>query len=320
MRQVGQDDSPKSVPSLVAASQRRAFAALAGFGAVALWETWASLFPPKISDRDVRAVAERVRSAHTPGELIVVTPLWLSPLFRRELGDLMPAEHLGRADSRRFAKITEIALGARRSEEMDALSVEGEQRLGPFRLRRYEQTPVTVGFDLTDHFLDATVSQSVPGSVADELPCLWLGPLPSPRPEQGAMGGFVCERTRVERRTMEIDYKPRRGIVTELSSGQRTILRFSIPDEAWRGTLHLWLGHHDYHQRKQAVGSAFVIANLDEGQVKQQIRVEINQDFLLHKVPLPTTAMKRDVHYLRLELFAEQAAHHFVGLHAELRQ
>ncbi len=55
-------------------------------------------------DGDVHALAVAVRAAHSPGELIAVAPAWLSPLVQRELGDLMPVEHLSRPDAKRFAR------------------------------------------------------------------------------------------------------------------------------------------------------------------------------------------------------------------------
>ena len=53
---------------------------------VAVWESVASLRPPRIRDGDVRALAAVVRAQYQPGELIAVAPAWLSPLVQRELG------------------------------------------------------------------------------------------------------------------------------------------------------------------------------------------------------------------------------------------
>ena len=78
--------------------------------AVAVWESLASLRPPRITDGEVRALAAVVRAQYQAGELIAVAPAWLSPLVQRELGDLMPVEHLARPDGKRFARISEVAL------------------------------------------------------------------------------------------------------------------------------------------------------------------------------------------------------------------
>ncbi len=260
-----------------------------------------------------------VRAAHQSGALIAVAPDWLSPLIRRELGDLMPLSQLGRADGKRFAQILEISLPPHHAPDVMGLRSDGEQRFGPLRLAHYQQQPVTVSFDLDEHFLDATISQRVAAAGASETPCLWTGPLPTPTPPLGARGGFACGAGRVELRTMEIDYQPRRGIVSELVPGQATLLRYSIPDADWRGsTLHLWLGLHDYHQRKQAVGPVEVVVDLDDGAARLPLKVEVAQGFVLHQVALPVTS--GDVHHLRIELFAASAAHHLVGLHGELRR
>lgn len=292
---------------------------LAGVAVVAVWESVSSLRPPRIEDSDVRALAAAVRAAHQPGDLIAVAPAWLSPLIQRELGDLMPVEHLARADGKRFARISEVSLPPFHSSDVQGLSSDETQRFGSLRWSRFHQTPVTVAFDLTEHFLDATVSQRVPGTDAVERPCLWTGPLPGTELPGIARGGFSCGSTRSERRTMEIDYQPRRGIVTELEPGQQTLLRFSIPDEAWQGsTLHLWLGLHDYHRRKQAQGPATVMVDLDDGRAKKELTIDVQQGFVHHELELPQ--LRADVHHLRIELSAQRAPHHLVGLHGELRR
>lgn len=292
---------------------------LASVALVAVWESWAALWPPRISDAEVRAVTQAARAVYKPGELIAVAPSWLSPLVQRELGELMPSSHLGRADGKRFPGIVEISLPPHHVADVTGLRGDGEQRFGPLRLQHYSQTPVTVSYDLDEHFIDATVSQSALTVGAPETPCLWTGPLPTPLPAPGALGGFVCSGGRVERRTMEIDYQPRRGIVTELAQGQRTLLRFSISDADWRGsTLHLWFGLHDYHQRKQAVGPVDVMVDLDDGATRTPLQVQVGQGFVMHALPLPAT--NAEVHHLRIELSASSAAHHFVGLHGELRR
>ncbi len=287
--------------------------------AVAVWESLASLRPPRITDGEVRALAAVVRAQYQAGELIAVAPAWLSPLVQRELGDLMPVEHLARPDGKRFARISEVALPPFQSVDVTGLSHLDEQHFGPLRLRRYQQTPARIAFDLTEHFLDATVSQIAQSNPDGERPCLWSGALPGTASRSVARGGFVCGSNRVERRTMEIDYQPRRGVVTELDSGQRTLLRFSIPDSAWQGsTLHLWLGLHDYHQRKQAQGPVSVVVDLDEGQARLPLTVDVQQGFVHHQIELPKAT--GEVHHLRFELSASSAPHHFVGLHGELRR
>lgn len=291
----------------------------AAVGVVAVWESVSSLRAPHIADSDVRALAAAVRAAHQPGDLIAVAPSWLSPLVQRELGDLMPVEHLSRPDGKRFARISEVSLPPFHSPDVTGLHSDGSQRFGSLLWSRFRQTPVSVSFDLTDHFLDATVSQRSERASAVEMPCLWTGPLPGTELPGIARGAFSCGAVRSERRTMEIDYQPRRGIVTELVPGHQTLLRYSIPDEAWHGsTLHLWLGLHDYHRRKQAVGPAKVKVYLDEEPASADLTVEVQQGFVHHELVLPQT--RADVHHLRLELSAQSAPHHLVGLHGELRR
>ncbi len=264
-------------------------------------------------------MTQAARAAYQAGALVAVSPDWLSPLIRRELGDLMPLSHLGRADGKRFAQILEISLPPHHAQDVLGLRSNGEQRFGSLRLAHYQQQPVAVSYDLDEHFLDATVSQRPSTDGASEVPCLWSGPLPTPQPTPGPLGGFACGTGRVELRTMEIDYQPRRGIVSELVQGQRTLLRYSIPDAEWRGsTLHLWLGLHDYHQRKQAIGPVEVVVDLNDGAARVPLTVEVAQGFEPHQIALPVAS--GDVHHLRIELFAASAAHHLVGLHGELRR
>ncbi len=286
---------------------------------VAVWESVASLRPPRITDSEVRALAAVVREQHQAGELIAVAPAWLSPLIQRELGDLMPVEQLARPDGKRFARISEVSLPPFHSVDVTGLTSLDERWFGPLRLKRYQQTPVTVSFDFTEHFLDATVSQLALSSPTGERPCLWTGSLPGTTPHSAAIGGFGCGATRVERRTMEVDYQPRRGIVTEIDSGQNTLLRFSVPEVAWQGSaLHLWLGLHDYHQRKQAQGPVAVVVDFDDGQVRLPLMVQVGQGFVHHQLELPKGS--GEVHHVRFELSAANAPHHFLALHGELRR
>ena len=108
--------------------------------------------------------------------------------------------------------------------------------------------------------------------------------------------------------------------VATLAQGQRTILEYSIPDADWQGgRLSLWLGLHDYHARKTAVGPAQVVVDLDQGARRVPLTVEVAQGFGLHELALPTGPV-RPVHVLRIELSAASAQNHFVGLHGELRR
>ena len=69
---------------------------------------------------------------------------------------------------------------------------------------------------------------------------------------------------------------------------------------------------------KQAQGPANVTVDLDDGQAKKELTIEVRQGFVHHELALPQR--RADVHHVRIELSAQQAPHHLVGLHGELRR
>jgi hypothetical protein len=293
---------------------------------VALLETRAALWPQALSEPALRAACAVVRAEYRPGDLIVFSPPWLSPLGQRELGDLMPVTMLGRPDARRYARIWTVQFGSAGHGELAAdilgLGAGFRREFGSLTLARYEQTPVTVTADLTAQLLSAQVAQAAVGGAAPapEVPCLWSGPVPMQKPQRGAAGAFRCPSATVERRVMEIDYRPRYGVVATLAQGQRTILEYTgIPDADWQGSrLLLWLGLHDYHARKTAVGPAQVVVDFDHGAQRVPLTIEVAQGFVRHELALP--AARLPTHTLRIEIWAASAANHFVGLHGELRR
>ena len=281
-------------------------------------ETVTALWPNALKDEALRSACTVVRQQFQPGDLISVAPSWISPLVQRELGALMPVEMLGRADGKRYARIWELTWAGARADDTQGLVAEQREEFGRLALSRYLQKPVTVTMDLTEQLLSAQVLQTT--DTGAELPCLWSGPQPQPLPQKGAAGAFVCPQGRVERRVMEIDYQPRRGFVTTLGQGRRTALEFTgISDAAWQGSrLYLWAGLHDYHARKTAIGPAQVRVALDRGPLSPPITILPQQGFVVTPLPLPTGAASE--HVIRLELTADQARDHFIGLHAELRR
>lgn len=324
-----------------------AVSALAAVLAVAGWETAAGmrswLRTPQAAD--LRALSQAVRAELAPGDLIATAPAWIDPVVRGALGDVMPTPMLGRPDAGRYGRIFEIGLGTARSEDTQGLSPEREQPFGAYTLRRYRKPAATVTFDAVARLGEARILQlawdprgplfgrsgdsGLDGPLA--TPCPYQGPpLAACPPPRGPAGAFVCPQGRVERRTLEIAYRPRYGLSVTAGAGQVTELAWdAIPDSAWQGaTLHLWLGLHDYHARKNAVGPAQVAVDLDGGQVQQTVSVtpRESEGALAHiTLALPAAGAKAAepsarTHSLRLRVAAEHAAHHHVGLIAELRR
>ncbi len=296
--------------------------------AVAVIEAGAALWPSARLEDELHAACAAVRAEFRPGDLITLGPSWLTQLGQRELGDLMPVTMLGRADARRYARIWTISFGRAGLDTLAAdtagLGASWQRDFGKVKLARYEQKPLTVTYDLTAQLLSAQVAQAALGGTtpAPEVPCLWSGAAPTPQPGRGtAAGAFRCVGSTVERRVMEVDYRPRYGVVTTVAQGQRTIIEYNnIADADWQGSrLALWLGLHDYHARKTAVGPAQVVVDLDHGAQRVTLPVTVAQGFAPHELTLPT-ATAGATHTIRLELSAAAATNHFVGLHGELRR
>lgn len=303
-----------------------ALIALVAVLAVAAWETIEAVRPVTPVPADWEAAAAMVRAGFAPGDLIVFAPSWADPVGRAQLGDLMPPAMVGRPDGRRYRRIWEISMRGAHAEDVAGLVADVTQPLGSLHVARYPQKPLAVRFDLVDRLLDARVTQA-PASAAggpqdaaaEGLPCLWAGPLPSPFPPRGPAGAFACAAGRVERRTLEIDYRPRYGVLVTPDPGQRTVLTWEhIPDAAWRDArLWLWLGLHDYHARKTATGAAEVTVDIDHGALRVPLRIDATQGFVATQIPLTGGAPAG--HTLRIEVTAPSRTH-YVGIVGELRQ
>lgn len=315
---------------LLAVAGVLALAAVESFAG--LWGSWREPAPS-----DWQALATALRAEHQPGDLIAVAPAWADPLARQQLGDLMPIAMLGRPDAKRYPHIFEITQRGARSEDSAGLQPDWTRRFGPLSLRHYSQPTQTVAYDFVEHFLDAHVSDR-PGGATGSLsasqdpgaPCLWQGPPPATcgQAEQGRgpSGAFYCGAGRVERRTLEIAYRPRYGLSVDCQPGRTAQLDWdAIPDAAWAGSaLHVWLGLHDYYARKNARGPADVLIDVDDGAVRQTVRIEPrDSERTLQHVVITLPARRegaRLTHRVRIAASAEQAPHHFVGLIAELRR
>lgn len=286
---------------------------------LALWELVAALGPRGLVVGDVQRAAALVRAELKPGELVTVAPGWIEPQVRRELGDLMPAAMLGRADAGRYGRIWELSFAGAHAEEVQGLAAERAQRFGGIVVSSYPHEAVAVGLDLTERLPMARVTMAL-GAQA-EKPCYWLGVAAGGLPQRGPAGAFRCERGSVEQRTAEVDYRPRRAMVVEVGEQARTALVFEgIPDAVWRGgKLVLWLGHHDFHRRKTAQGPSTVAVDLDRGAARTSIQVEVKQGFGPTEIPLPQGAAAGGEHTLRIEVSAARPRDHLVALHGEIR-
>lgn len=292
---------------------------------IAVWEATSGLWRRSHTPGhgDWVAAAAAVRADFRPGDLIAIAPPWADPLGRAELGDLMPPAMVGRADGRRYRRIWELSLASRsaRAEDTTGLTAEWTGTFGGVQVSRYSQRPVTVTFDLVEHALEARVAQRalpLPATPVEPTPCLWQGPLPSPQapPAPGPAGAFRCPGSKVERRMLEINYRPRYGVAVELEAGRQTQITWDIPEGDLRGgQLVLWFGLHDYYARKNAQGPADVTVDVDDGQVRLPLRLELGRGLQqLVVAPPPATAPGRALHAVRIEVSAASAPNHVVGV------
>ncbi|HNS95398.1 MAG TPA: hypothetical protein PKL73_00510 [Polyangiaceae bacterium] len=201
---------------------------------------------PVLKPEDWTAVRSQLEAQVQPSDLVVVSPSWLEPLGRLQLGDgLMTVQRVARADESRFPVAIEVSLGSARHPALASWHLEQEQSWGALQMRRLRNPdPHPVIDDLVSH---ATAHQMDVSLVRGEAvqPCEWrhgqpvTGPLgfgpaqPSDR--------YHCRNTWVgETINADLEYKPRRCIHAPPPGGQEVLrLRW----KSVRFGTHL-LGHH----------------------------------------------------------------------------
>jgi len=195
-----------------------------------LWQT-----RDVIQDADWEAVRAKAEAQTEPEDLVVVWPRWVNPLGRMHLGDaLMTTERVARADESRFPRATEVSFGSARHPSLDAWSVESEERIGPFVLRRLQNpSPRPV--------IDDLVARARPPSLqvtkvdrGKKRPCsfrkgapvtgpLGFGPAAPAERYHCARGAWVGQSV-----IADLDYAPRRCIYAPPPGGSAVLqLRFA---------------------------------------------------------------------------------------------
>jgi hypothetical protein len=264
---------------------------------LAIAETGNALWAPhrRASERDWTDAAARVRANFRDGDLIVFAPDWVDQIGRAQLGDLMPLEMVGRSDSARYGRIWELSIrGAHAPETKSLARVEGSVH-GRVTVTLFSQTPTAIAWDSTSHFADARVTQA-PG----ETPC--------PR----SPTGFRCATTLVEPRTLEIDYRPRRGLLVPLEQSKTTRVEWSdVPVGAF---LVGWVGLHDYYARKSS-DAPVELALFVDGRAALTVPVA-NADGW-KRFALPGDG---GTHTIRVEISGRSAPWRNVGFHLEARK
>lgn len=274
------------------------------FLALAAFETHAALTASErvATDADWAAAAAEVRAGFRPGDLIVFAPAWVDQVGRRHLGDLIPVEMAARADASRYARIWEVSVReARAPEARDALFQHANEH-GLVRVALYERRrpPVIPLYDFTAHLDDARLTQLA--SDGKSTLC----------PRDG--DAFRCATTRVERRTLEVDYRPRRGILAPVDGKLTTRVEFArVP---MGRSLVGYTALHDYYSRKNSDAPVEFTVYVDG--VRVFSRAHRNEDGWSRFV-VDTTPWTGGEHTVRFDVRAANPAWRTFGYTAETR-
>lgn len=250
---------------------------------------------------DWQAAAAEVRAGFREGDLIVFAPYWADQEGRSRLGDLIPVAMAGRADADRYARIWEVSLRGAQAPETAEAKLVHEEAHGLVRVALYQKPAVTVLWDSTAEADHARVSQSLDGQ---KSPCRHVG-----------TAAFGCASTRVERRTLEVDYEPRRGLLTPVDGARTTHV-------AWEGvafgnTLVAYAGIHDYYARKSGAGRVDFRVSVDG---KELVAAQVGNDDGWRRFDLDTRALAGQAHTVRVDVSAKEPAWRTFGFHLETRK
>ena len=252
---------------------------------------------------DWQAAAAEVRADLQPGDLIVFAPQWADQVGRSVLGDVIPVEMAARSDADRYARVWEVAIrGAHAPEIAGARLVHGGDH-GRVHVALYEKSSVSVLYDFTARADEARVTQSQ-GSAAAETPCYH---------DSGAIGR--CPGSRVERRTLEIDYRPRRGILAPADNARTTHIDFS--EVPLGKSLVVYAGIHDYYARKNSDALVDFRVTIDG---KPQLALHVGNDDRWSRFEIDTAALAGTRHDVRFDVAAGNPQWRNMGFHAEARR
>jgi hypothetical protein len=260
-------------------------------------------------EADWQAAAATVRAGFRPGDLIVFAPVWMDQVGRSYLGDLMPIEMVARSDADHYGRIWEVSIRGARAPETAGAQREFEHDHGLVRVARWKNpppAPVTVRYDFTAHLAEALVTQLPVDGRGDERPCFQ-------EPRDGD-AGFGCASTHVGRRTLEIDYRPRRGVLVPVD--QRLVTRLEYSAVPLGSTLVGYTGLHDYYARKNADGPVDFAVFIDDQPVH---RGRTGNADAWKRFAIDTSRLAGAPHRVRFEVSAPAPAWRNFGFHVEAR-
>jgi len=265
---------------------------------VALVETGAAVTARArvASDGDWADAAAEVRAGFGPGDVIAFAPAWVDQIGRAALGDLVTPEMAGRSDVDRYARVWEVSIRGAHSPDVAAARLVREAQHGRVHVGLREKAATPIAFDFTAAANEARVLRG-------ESPCFG-----------GVAGGWHCGSALVERRTLEIDYRPRRGLLVPADTRPTTLGWTEVP---LGDTLVVYAGMHDYYARKSADGLVDFAVDID-GVPKLTARVG-NADGW-RRFEVDTRALAGTRHAVTFHVSAANPAWRNFGFHAEARR
>jgi len=255
-------------------------------------------------DADWEAAAAEVRAGFTPGDLVVFAPAWADQIGRAHLGDVVSVEMAGRSDADRYARVWEVSIRSARAPETTAAHLARATQHGKVRVALYDKPAAPLIWDFTAHADEARVTQtSGPGRMS-ATPCYG-----------DVTNGWRCAGSRVERRTLEIDYRPRRGLLVPADGSRVTDVGFT--EVPLGDTLVVYAGIHDYYARKNADGLVDFAVTID-GQ--ERLRARVGNADGWRRFDIDTRRFAGTRHTVSFAVSAANPAWRNFGFHAEARR
>ncbi|HEU4577561.1 MAG TPA: hypothetical protein VFS67_04870 [Polyangiaceae bacterium] len=176
---------------------------------------------PRLADWEaLRPTVERLAQDHP---LIIVAPHWAEPNARLAFGDeLMPLEHVARADDSGFEQVLQISILGQSAPELRGWQRESELRVGRFQLERWRNPAAEkVLYDFLAHVEPPALDVALEDAVGEHSSPCSFGParvsngdlfghptFPSPRFSCSSSDWQFVGRTVIE----DQQYLPRRCI------------------------------------------------------------------------------------------------------------
>lgn len=248
---------------------------------------------------DWESAQARVRSEHKDGELIVFAPAWLDQIGRSHLGDRMPLSMVGRASEDRYGRVWVVGLRNAVADAVRGGTLVSSERFGQLTVSLWEKPSVKVLYDFVESWDQARISVL---RGADDKPCLVEGP-----------EARKCPQSKVERRTAEVDYQPRRSLLVPIEAGATTRIEYDV---TLGSKLVVFVGLHDYYARKSADGKLDVRVSIDGAELRH---VEHGNNSGWQRLAIDTPGMTGQ-HTVRIDVSAKSAAWRIAAIAAEVQQ